>query len=248
MKKLDLDVNEFIKTGFDLREHLAKFLQMSLNQLDSRLPNGSDALASLHPGSLNPDNASDFYEKEVGDAHLLDLAAWHLNSSTYIADTIRLQSMFASGRVLDFGGGIGTHSIAAASLDKVDHVWFVDLNPVNREFVQSRANDLGLSHCLSVHRDLESTGQVQFDTLVCLDVLEHLPDPSNQLDSFLKRLSPEAVALLNWYFFKGFKGEYPFHFDDPEMIDQFFKNLQSKFIEVFHPFLITTRAYRPRTY
>jgi hypothetical protein len=52
------------------------------------------------------------------------------------------------------------------------------------------------------------------------------------------------VALLNWYFFKGFNGEYPFHFDDEVLVNRFFTTLQGRFVEVFHPYLITTRAYR----
>jgi hypothetical protein len=53
-----------------------------------------------------------------------------------------------------------------------------------------------------------------------------------------------ATALLNWYFFKGHNGEYPFHFDEPALVERFFRTLQSRFLEVFHPLLITTRAYR----
>jgi hypothetical protein len=77
-----------------------------------------------------------------------------------------------------------------------------------------------------------------------LDVLEHLSDPAAQLDIFAERLAAEGIALLNWYFFKGFLGEYPFHFDAPELVEAFFRTLQSGFLEVFHPYLITTRAYR----
>ena len=72
-----------------------------------------------------------------------------------------------------------------------------------------------------------------------------LPDPAGQLEVFAERLDRGGMALLNWYFFKGFQGEYPFHFDDPELIERFFKTLQLRFLEVFHPWLITTRAYRP---
>ena len=242
---MQLNTLEFLKSGFDLRIHLAQYLHISLDELEIQLPKGVDDLAAIHPGSLNPEEAIDFYEEKVGDAHLFDLASWHLNSSEYIADTLRLQKMFAGGNVLDFGGGIGTHAIAAAALSNVDHVWFVDLNPQNRDFVQSRAKKLGLEKSLSVHRDLESIGQVEFDTVVCFDVLEHLPDPSSQLLDFLKRVSPKATLLMNWYFFKGHKGEYPFHFDDPVLVENFFRTLQSNFVELFHPFLITARAYKP---
>ena len=81
----------------------------------------------------------------MGDAHLLELAAWHLNSADYIADTLRLQQSFAKGELLDFGGGIGSHALAAAALPTVKRVWYVDLNPHNRAFVEWRAQQLGLA-------------------------------------------------------------------------------------------------------
>ncbi len=148
--------------------------------------------------------------------------------------------------MLDFGGGIGTHALAAAALADVKRVWFVDLNPHNRAFVSWRAAQLGLADRLSCHRDLSDPHlPAVFDTIVCLDVLEHLSDPSGQLEVFRERLSGEGHALLNWYFFRGFAGEYPFHLDDPAEVERFFRTLQSRFLEVFHPWLITTRAYRP---
>ncbi len=245
MSKIDLSVSSFLKDGFNLRNHLINFLNINNEQLDQRLINGVDDLAALHPGAFTKIDAGDFYEEKVGDAHLIDLASWHLNSSSYIADTLRLQEKFAYGKVLDFGGGIGTHSLASSFLPDVEHVWFVDLNPQNRNFVEQRAKQLGIADQISVHRDLESTSNLKFDSIICLDVLEHLPDPSKQLEIFLEKLSPDGVALMNWYFYKGKNGEYPFHFDDPEMIENFFTTLQFNFIEVFHPFLITTRAYKP---
>ena len=243
MKSLDVDA--FLRTGFDLKKHLALYLNINEEELEYRLGKGIESMASLHPNSFTSEDATGFYEDKVGTAHLFDLAAWHLGSSEYIADTLRLEKMFVKGNVLDFGGGIGTHAIAAASLKEVKHVYFVDINPENREFVRSRAQKLGLSKLISVHRDLSSTGDVLFDTIICLDVLEHLPKPDDQLMTFRSRSSDQSLFLLNWYFFKGNQGEYPFHFDDKYMIENFFLTLQRNFIEVFHPFLITARCYKP---
>jgi SAM-dependent methyltransferase len=241
----DLEIARFLADGFDLRVQLAGYLQISLEELEQRLPRSTDDLAALHPGAFDPEQAGQFYEDTVGTAHLLELAAWHLGSADYIADTLRLQQQFARGQVLDFGGGIGSHALAAAALPDVQAVWYVDLNPHNRAFVAARAKALGLAARVHCCRDLDDPALPElFDTVVCLDVLEHLSDPAAQLELFASRMSPSATALLNWYFFKGFAGEYPFHFDDPELVERFFCTLQRRFLEVFHPWLITTRAYR----
>lgn len=240
-----LGVERFLADGFDLRAQLAGYLALEPAELERRLPASTAELAALHPGSFDPDQVSSFYEDTVGTGHLLELAAWHLGSADYIADTLRLQQRFARGQVLDFGGGIGSHALAAAALPDVERVWFVDLNPHNRAFVESRSQALGFGAKLACFRDLDDPALPRrFDTLVCLDVLEHLPDPAAQLERFAQRMDASAIALLNWYFFQGFQGEYPFHLDDPAQVEAFFRTLQARFLEVFHPYLITTRAYR----
>jgi hypothetical protein len=238
----------FLEHGFELRAHLACFLGLDPAELDRQLPLATAELASNHPGGLLPHQAEAFYEQEVGDGHLFDLAAWHLNSADYIGTTMRLQAQMAHGQHLDFGGGIGSHALAAALLPQVDQVWMVDLNGRHRDFVSFRAERLNVAHKLRCVRDLGVPELPRrFQSLVCLDALEHLPDPAAQLRIFAERLDPSSgLALFNWYFFKGFAGEYPFHFDDAEMVDEFFTTLQEFYLECFHPHLITARTYRLR--
>ena len=162
----NLEIEDFLKTGFNLKEHLAQYLNLDFKDLEKRLRSGIEDMSSIHPGSLNSENVSEFYEEEVGNAHLFDLASWHLGSAEYIADTLRLERMFAHGNVLDFGGGIGTHAIAAAGLKNVDHVYFVDLNPHNRDFVLRRIQKLGLTESIPVFRDIESIENIEFYTVI----------------------------------------------------------------------------------
>ena len=128
----------FGRDGFALRQQLASFLRLSAEQLDERLPNSTEAMAAAHPGALAPEQAEQFYEDEVGDGHLYELAAWHLSSRDYIGDT-SLQEI-AHGHHLDFGGGI-THALAAAQLPQVEKVWMV-ISMANRPFVSTVPSSL----------------------------------------------------------------------------------------------------------
>ena len=165
-------------------------------------------------------------------------------SKNYISQTLELQQRFSKDLVLDFGGGIGTHALANAMSKNVEHVFFVDINKTNRDFVEFRANELGVEGKITFFKSIDDTKIKKFDSITCLDVLEHLPDPSSQLDIFHSVMSKDAIALFNWYFYKGENNEYPFHVDDKEIVNEFFRVLQYKFIEVFHPLLITTRTYK----
>ena len=216
---------------------------MKESDLDGFLTNAKMNLANIHPGDALS-NVSDFYTEIVGERHVADLAAWHITSKTYIADTLKLQQRFSKDLVLDFGGGIGTHALANAMSSKVEHVFFVDINETNRKFVEYRAKELGVEKKITFCNKIQDTQISKFDTVICLDVLEHLADPATQIKIFNEIMDYDSFALFNWYFYKGENNEYPFHIDDALIVERFFNTLQSNFIEVFHPILITTRAYK----
>ncbi|KGG01375.1 SAM-dependent methyltransferase [Prochlorococcus marinus str. MIT 9311] len=243
MKNNSSILKEFLDNAFNLKSHLMEFLSIKECDLDEFLANAKMNLANLHPGDALSD-VSDFYTDIVGDRHVADLAAWHMTSKNYIADTLKLQHRFSRDLVLDFGGGIGTHALANAMSSKVEHVFFVDINETNRRFVEYRAKELGVEKKLTFCKTIEDAQISKFDTIVCLDVLEHLEDPSSQIEIFNEFMDCNSIALFNWYFYKGENDEYPFHIDDRQIVEKFFKTLQSNFLEVFHPILITTRAYQ----
>jgi len=242
LKNNNFIVKEFLDNAFNLKSHLMEYLSIRECDLDGFLANAKKNLANSHPGDALID-VSDIYTDLVGDRHVADLAAWHLTSREYIADTLKLQQRFSRDLVLDFGGGIGTHALANAMSSKVEHVFFVDINETNRNFVEYRAKKLGVEKKLTFCKTIQDTQISKFDTIVCLDVLEHLADPASQIEVFNEFMDPNSIALFNSYFFKGEKNVYPFHIDDIQIVEKFFKTLQLKFIEVFHPILITTRAY-----
>ena len=245
MKKNETILNDFFKDAFELKSHLIEFLPINEENFNNFLNNAKIELANIHPGDSSVENTA-FYEDIVGDKHLADLSAWHLTSKEYIASTLKLQQNFSKNLVLDFGGGIGTHALANAMSENVEKVFFVDINETNRDFVKFRAEKLGLEKKISFHKSIDDTNVKNFDSIVCLDVLEHLEDPALQLDKFHEIMAEDSVSIFNWYFYKGDKNEYPFHLDDERLVSKFFETLQSKFIEIFHPMLITTRVYKKR--
>jgi len=245
LKKDETILNDFFTDAFELKSHLIEYLQIDEDNLNHFLDNAKMELASLHPGDTSCANSA-FYEDIVGDKHVADLAAWHLTSKEYIGNTLKLQQSFSKNLVLDFGGGIGTHALANAMSTNVEHVFFVDINQTNREFVKYRAKELGLEKKISFYKSIEETNIKRFDAIVCLDVLEHLADPASQLDIFHEIMGKDSVSIFNWYFYKGDENEYPFHIDDKKIIKSFFEILQTKFLEIFHPMLITTRVYEKR--
>jgi 2-polyprenyl-3-methyl-5-hydroxy-6-metoxy-1,4-benzoquinol methylase len=230
---------------FNLKQHLQDFLNLDLETIEQELAVGQEALKEIGHRDFDWEKASEFYRDRVGQAYLFDLGAWHMSNQDYIGGTLTLISDMAAGRVLDFGGGIGTHAIAAALCPQVEQVVYCDLNPINFSFVQSRAAKLGLSDKITCCREVSPTEV--FDAIICFDVMEHLLNPSQQLMDFYQMLAPSGKIILNWYFFKGFNQEFPFHLENQEEIDRFFTKLQSNFIEVFHPYLITARCYRKLT-
>jgi len=235
-------LSRFWLDAFDLQAHLRAFLKLDAAQLAERLQASQRELADLGRRDFDWEAASEFYRDRVGEVYLLELSAWHLRSRDYIGDTLRLVGDRARGRVLDFGGGIGTHTLGAALSPRVEQVVFCDLNPLHREFVAYRAQQLGLADKIACYETI-ADGEL-FDTILCFDLLEHLPDPSAQLRWFHQALTPNGNILLNWYFFKGFDQEFPFHLDDPVQVERFFFTLQYSFLEVFHPYHITARCYR----
>jgi len=238
----------FWQDGFTLKAHLADYLGLDEPTLAAKLASGTSDLATLGHRDFDWDTASVFYgEATAGELYLFDLAAWHLNSQDHIGDSLRLIADFAQGQVLDFGGGIGTHTIAAALNPAVDRVFYCDLNPVLTQFVRERVAKLGLTE--KVWFGTMPPADQQFATVLCFDVLEHLPNPTQQLHHFHQLLVPQGHLITNWYFFKGFAEEFPFHLDyrdQAEAVTTFYETLPLLFLEQFHPYPTTTRCYVAR--
>lgn len=190
-----------LENSFNFKHHLQDFLHLDPETVETKLAAEKEEIKSLGHKDFNWQEASAFYRDKVGELYLFELGAWHLSSHEYIGDMLRLIADSAQGRVLDFGGGIGTHALGAALCPQVEQVIYYDINPINRDFVQYRAKKMGLDK--KIVFALEMPEKEKFDTILCFDVLEHLLDPSQQLLQFYQALNYDGKMIVNWYFFQG---------------------------------------------
>lgn len=151
-----------------------------------------------------------YYMYSVGDSYLFDLAAWHA-SGTLVGWTDVVME-YANGSVIDFGGGIGTYSLVCASLPRVNRVFFHDINADNIHFASFRFNKYALADKITV-----GLPETKADTLIAIDVLEHMPDRMEAIASWVDMLRPGGLLIFT-YTSHTSNGEHPMHLMTDEEI------------------------------
>ena len=159
-----------------------------------------------------------FYQHEVGDSYLYDLACWHSSGTLYPWG--QLVHSHAIGTVWDFGGGIGTYSLLAAASPIVSRVYYDDINLVNVEFAQWRFDRSGLSDKIVISKPTETV-----DSIIALDVIEHLTSPFEHLDTFTKITTRGARMIVNITSHTS-GGEHPMHIVDSKLAQDWFEYMK----------------------
>lgn len=118
--------------------------------------------------------------------HLTDAG----NYNRWIFDVIRPH---LRGRVLEVGCGTGTFSILMAGV--AEHLTAMDLDPGFVTRAQQRL--ASVSNAVALQGDAtRSLPEDAFDTVVMLDVLEHIEDDRAMLEALAARLTPGGRIVL----------------------------------------------------
>ena len=99
-------------------------------------------------------------------------------------------------RVMDAGCGIGNFCDLIS--DNVDFILAVDLSPSNLKILKQRFADnlkVKISQ-LDLDNDIEVIKKDKIDTIVCLDVLEHIENDIDMLKNFRKIIEPNGKLLV----------------------------------------------------
>jgi len=179
---------------------LASFTGMSADDCLERLRDYStnemaEAWQAKNPST--PSEIMDFYRST--DLYVWELMQWHASAARApYWDALYSFVEFhppspGSGRVFDFGCGIGTDALFLA--ERGYEVTAVDVGGSTFDFARNRFARRGLDA-----RFAESTSEIPqpneiFDAAVCFDVFEHLSDPLRAAQALIDALRPGGILL-----------------------------------------------------
>lgn len=181
-------LNEKVKTPLDDTKAHAINVDPSevekFNKLASEWWSNSGAFATLH--EINPLRLN-WIEEHIKRSYQSD------------NDSQTAETGLAGKKVLDVGcgGGILSESMARRGAD----VTGVDLGTENLKAAALHAEQSGLENTLRYQHipveDLAKTHAGQFDVVTCMEMLEHVPDPSSIVQACFDLLAPGGVCVLS---------------------------------------------------
>lgn len=189
--------------------HIPESEAVSLLNEEFRKPGGQVANDWKQANPQTQDEITRFYQ-ETG-SYIYDLAADHCHVRRQpVRDAVirRIARRGSSQNVLMYGDGIGTDSIEIA---KHGHkVTYFDLPGITSDFARFRFKRDGLEQRIGVVNQTEDIPKESFDVAVCIEVLEHVPDPPGVMRLLYQSLKQGGIALITESF-DCVGPEYPSH-------------------------------------
>lgn len=181
--------SKFAKRGFRIYEVPVSYRGRTFREGKKRraLDHGKLAFTSLRFAAID-----DIYESRYGHDILHRLSAAH-RFNRWMADTIR---PWVGEHVLEIGSGMG--NLAIQFLPRLQYT-ATDIDALHLDYLRSR---FGRDERIAVERadvmNAEDFTKLreQFDTAICLNVIEHVPDDTAAVRNIFSALRPGGRACL----------------------------------------------------
>ena len=193
----------------ELIRDLMEYYNLSYDETKCMLKLGH-RLACDFWDKLNPKNENEtlsFYK--INPYGKFSLAYWHMEKGQR---GFRKEIMkYCFGDVLDYGGGIGDLSIKIA--EKGLNVTYADLNGEYMKFAKWLFKNRGKDNITVLDvEDQEKVWSKEYDTIVCIDVIEHIPHPKVVLEKMAKHLKNNGRLIITNLECAGATEDAPMHF------------------------------------
>ncbi len=204
-----------ITQGNEFAGLIAEFFCITQSEAQRRLgeefqsPGSRVAEAWRIANPKTPDEVIRFYQET--DSYIYDLAADHCHiRRQLVRDAIirRIQRRGPNQNVLLYGDGIGNDSIMVAQHGH--QVTYFDLPGLTSAFARFRFEKEDLQHEIKVLNDESAIPSNSFDAVICIEVLEHVPDPPAVMRTLHRVLKSGGIALITESF-ESIGDEFPSH-------------------------------------
>ncbi len=186
-------------------EALAEFTGEDPEEVQSLLVTSTGTLArNWHAAPPATEAETIAWYEENAPYYIYDLSQFHLTYKN-IAFSLDVLGLLR-GRVLDFGAGIGDIALEAAA--RGFETTYFDVDGESQRYARWRARERGLRMQFASER--EAVIHV-YDTIIALDVLEHVSDPEETLEFLVAHLAPGGRLIASIAF--GPTTSHPMHFD-----------------------------------
>lgn len=191
----------------ELVKDLMEFFDLSYDDTVCMLKLGRKLLVDFWNLS-NPkteDEILKFYE--TVPYQVFSLAFWHMSKSQrkFREEVVRC----SFGDVLDYGGGIGDLCVKLA--EKGLNVTYADVKGKTMEFAKwlfkKKGRSIKVVDLVKDYNRLE-----KYDTILCIDVIEHTPHPEYLLRRIAKHLRTDGRLIITNLICHGPTQERPMHF------------------------------------
>jgi len=214
LDNIDTKEHDVTLTGYFV-DLIAKFSSVPECEVSARLESElrdpgrlvAEAWRRADPGT--PDEITRFYQET--DSYIYDLASDHCcarRAMVWEAIVRRIERRGRCQDVLLYGDGIGTDSISLAR--RGHRVSYFDLPGKTSAFAQFRfAKECVQDRIAVITRETEIPPD-SFDAVVCIEVLEHVPDPLGTMRNLFAALKRGGIALITESF-ESVGAAYPSH-------------------------------------
>ena len=226
-------------------KELAEYTGEPRERVEARCEGAVEAQRDLwfEKNRESDDSLVDFYNS--CDAYCYELLWWHAlqqgDAPAWNARLLELARSDRTKRYLDFGGGVGSNAILLGRED-ID-VTVADISDPLQQFAAWRMKKRGIDgHLIDLKR--EPLEPEAYDLISAVDVLEHVANPLETLETLTAALAPGGLLVFDLIASRP-DSDRPFHLMRSKYpIRSRIRSMGYRFVESFQKYVVYRKANR----